>query len=875
MGSRDNDQVQADYEGARELLSRHFSELDEKREDVWVETYEPKQVIFRRGEGTDRVWFIRRGIIDEWRGDVRLARLGAGDLLGNVMIYSPPPGGRVTTAICVTGAEVVSMPTVVYIQMTFMMDGREGRLALRKLLRHAGHWVEGVTKSMNHLTHQRFARQRSTLIPPDYLAYPADMHCIPCQLPDALRRELPPWVNIAINPGEPPSCLLIMSHYGELRPRRIETHGERLDFSEAMVLIPVVCADGERGYYQAWSFPNNALSMFKAREVFGQPKMFGNTYIEPLLKAHEKTDENAPVHEHELWRISGRSGGSMMVDLRIRYCAWQELGDRMLPLLQRVFGTEGAKELTKKEFNAHCKKLKARVKEYAKPANRTRGNMFEFAWHREGDPTDHEWWKSFLHTAGQVWLGELAKGKADPLTWALEWKEERIADVVQSRSRLSSELEAGPAAVAALYKFLPESLRTQAVLSWKRNFTPEVATTENYMEWNPDDFAVDGIARNFVTTQRMHSLDLFEIDEDLITFRVGPRLLDFRPLIRGPRSGQRGSGCHGFRVVGDVLMRASLDDDGPALEIDYLERQGELMKPANSALRRKLAWGPAVWSVEGSEPAAGVPRTPVEELQPLIPAQLSPGDQPGFEGVATLLEAAVKALDDSQKKRGVGFGPPIPAPPPWTLLREVLRGLVGSDPKLIWLRENELLHGMGDDRDIAWLVVDGALEEWNKDTWLGRREPGVLCGERLVLGDMKRIVEVRAVTDCAVLAVPGERLRQVVEDTPGWFHYAGFLSYFSGIEAVESALEACYQLDVTSYQFFPGARAVVLPGPYKANNIEMAVIPIQRPTDGWIEKHMPPDVQWGREWRLPIGTDTASVARPAPNPWSAQPGGLM
>ncbi len=58
------------------------------------------------------------------------------------------------------------------------------------------------------------------------------------------------------------------------------------------------------------------------------------------------------------------------------------------------------------------------------------------------------------------------------------------------------------------------------------------------------------------------------------------------------------------------------------------------------------------------------------------------------------------------------------------------------------------------------------------------------------------------------------------------------------------ALEAGYQLDTTSYQCFPGARAVVLPGPYDATDIELLYVLVQRPLDGLIESHLPPGVKW-------------------------------
>ena len=855
-------EVNEDYEQSRALMDRLFSTLDDQYDDVWVEKYVPRQVVFRRAEGRDRVWYIRKGVIDEWRGDARLCRLGPGDLLGNVTAFSPPPGERITTAICVTGCELVSMPVELYLMLTIQLTGVEARLMQRKLLRHAGHWVAGGVESVSNLTHQRFGGKRTTLVPPDYLAYPADLHIIPCQLPDALRRELPPGVNVKLIGGQAPSCLLMLAHFGELRPRYLPSQTGRLDYSEASVLIPVQCKKAGMGWFQAWAFPNNALSMFKGREVFGQPKMYGNTYIEPLVKhPGDLPGEGKSEHFKDLWRISGRSGGSTMVDLRIRYASWDKIlqNGELMAALSDVMGiNEGHEVLPDKEFNAILPSLKARVEEYGTLSGDLLAQT-RYDWQHDSDPADEEWWHRFLKTAAMkwaMWAATGAKGE-DPFDWAKESLPEHVQEVARSRSDTSGDAHLNMSSVISLYKFVPDAMRSRVLLSWKRNFTPEVATTETFMEWEPKHFSVDAIARNYLSMNRVHSLDLFELDEDLIRFRVGPRLLDFRPLVRGERQGVRGSGFYGFRVVGDALMSAHREGEEDAHEIDYLDEvwKKRLLDPKNIRERRKLAWGPAVWKVEGAEPAAGVPRTPVEDLNPLIPPRLDVDSQPGFDGIVEALEGAVMAFKNARDAKAelTGFmGVELPGGPT-DGLRETIEALVGKDPKLIWLEPGDFLFDEGDDRDVAWLVIDGALEEWGTDTWLGRREPASLAGELLVLTSLPRITEMRAVLPTAVLEIPGARLRKMAEygASGGGFSFAGFLNYHSGLEAVEGALEACYQLDVTSYQFFPGARAVVLPGPYEATNIEMAAIPICRPTDGWLERHMPPEVTWSPA--LPFG----------------------
>lgn len=852
-GVEEPDWVKKDRLDSRKEVEKWFSTL-EGESGEWAETYEIGQTIFTRGELSDRVWFVKSGVIDEWRGDARLAVVNAGDLLGSVTPFGKAPARRLTTAIAVTRVELISMPVMEFVRH-LINPGVNRRLIFRKVLAHAGHWVSGATDALEVLTHQRFGRQRSTLVPPDYVMYPADIHMIPCQLPQSLRQELPPFVELDLQPGETPWCVLMVSHYGELRPRFPRHHGAALAFSEASLFIPVKGADGSSCWFQPFGFPNNALSMFKAREVFGMPKMYGNHYIEEIRSMASGAGK-IDGSRGDIWRVTGRSGGSTTLDLRIRYAAWEEIdSDMMFNILGGMSGIRrdpGSVETAAGDVGIGCppemekhqeEVLKARVAEHdALPPD----ERFGFLWWRPGDPEDPDLWSQWMEHSGRVWAAAHIFNQPDPHAWALEKIDDRFASRVRSRSPLktkagSTEGDAlSTASLVALLKFLPPDKRTSRILSWKRNFTPEVETVDQYMEWDPKDFEVDAVTRTYMTYRRAHGIDLFELSESVVNFRVGTRVLGFRPLLRqkcevADAAGriQHSERTFGVRWVSEVLQRAALEPNEPKFELDYLSKPlaGEIKKDPNKAA--KMAWGPEVWETADAEPTVGAPRMKPEELPPVSSFGLEPGSQPGFMKVRAAISKAGHELDQKTPTfPNVDRG-----------LDGELRFLVGDDPQLRWLEDGELLFDRHDLRDAAWLIVQGTIEEWSWDTWLSTREASQLVGARYPLAGLVRHTQAVAVGPTAILEIPGERLRALI-DQPQMGGFRDYLCWFLGQQAVAQSLEAAYQLDVTSYQYFPGARAVVLPGPYLANDIEMYYLIVQRPTDGWVERNLPPGVEW-------------------------------
>jgi CRP-like cAMP-binding protein len=832
--SRDVDERRSEQRAeSKRLIKSLFENLEGP--DIWIEQYDARQTVFRREETADRMWYVVSGVVEEWRGDARVSVLNAGDMLGDITHLAPQAlGKRMSTAVCVTDVVLKSMPFERMVQMLLTQGGEEMRLLTRKLLRHGGKWARGTAEALQTLTHHRFGGQRSVLVPPDYLLYPADSHIIPCQLPDEVRRQLPPFVDIRLNREGRPWCMLIVSHYSEMRPHLLTTSGKPLSFSEAMLMVPVWTQSGKPAFFQMWAFPNNVLSMFKAREVFGQPKMYGNHYIEPIEGSETE------------WRISGRSAGTPTLDMRIEYIPWAEIGADLVELMSAIMPTDvSGGVMATEEFQARSELLKARIAEYE--AQDEDGRRL-FRWHRaEEDPQETEYWGQYIGRAYLEWLQARGQGLPDPLAWAVPRNlDHRLGSAAQNRSNRGDE--GSPRTLFSMTRFLPEEMNDNLILAWKRNYRPEVETVSSYMKWTPEDFSVDQITRTHVTNLANHRVDLFRVHDRIITFQVGERVLELRPLLRLQRklSSQEGREvdvelCFGFRNSADLMFRACRGHVGePAVDLDYLQADTilRLNEARNAEIRKRLDWGPDVWDVEGGTPVAPLPRVEPVHIDAELPPLPAEG-RPDRDLIAARILAALGQFDTEAVKQGM----------PLSLegVKKMMDVLVpaGQEPKIHRLGAEELLFSPGDKRDICWMVMAGSIEEWRHDAWVGDRSPGLLIGEDPVLADLPRDTEARAQVDSVLLEIDGEALRDLFEtNDPLLRGVVARLSWWCGQHQIRMALEAGYQLDTTSYQCFPGARAVVLPGPYDATNIELLYILVQRPLDGLIESHLPPGVSW-------------------------------
>lgn len=133
-----------------------------------------------------------------------------------------------------------------------------------------------------------------------------------------------------------------------------------------------------------------------------------------------------------------------------------------------------------------------------------------------------------------------------------------------------------------LYNSLPQALRTLGASTWKRSFDPSAFMhSPGPIEWNPDQFQVDGIAGSKFIMSNLTQID-FVVPIDFITT---DGFIDHEVNLALPV---------GLRVVLDMQMVPA------AMQQDYLTDP-----PTSADDLRKMMWGPRSWAH-----VYGVPEAP-------------------------------------------------------------------------------------------------------------------------------------------------------------------------------------------------------------------------------------------------------------------------
>lgn len=336
-------------------------------------------------------------------------------------------------------------------------------------------------------------------------------------------------------------------------------------------------------------------------------------------------------------------------------------------------------------------------------------------------------------------------------------------------------------------------------LSWKRSFRPDAVAAAS-VAWDPEDFEVDGIARSSLTVMNRPDVGLLGIARD------GPSAPSVRFL--------QGEAAHEIPVRGDVAIHvwADLGSGGAAphagLELDYLELAEDLSEDERS----RLAWGPEAWG-EHAQLASSRVHVGDHLLERLSHVRVS-----GRPVAEVLAESPLWEREDPAQ---------IAA-----LVAELL-ALPGAGVRT--LRPGETLDPGRHGEAYLWLV-DGLIDAWEGPMHIGRLD----CGQTVAWYDNR--AELRSWGASRVVSLPRKAMETWVQAQTG---FSGALARFLWLAVyvdVEGALNGVHALEEATYQVFPGARAVVLPGPYRAGRCVQYTIPILR--SKWLESLLPPRVSW-------------------------------
>ena len=344
------------------------------------------------------------------------------------------------------------------------------------------------------------------------------------------------------------------------------------------------------------------------------------------------------------------------------------------------------------------------------------------------------------------------------------------------------------------------------LISWKRNFQP-AAVAQKYVPWDPSDFSVDALVGTELAMSKVQEVEFLGVEhppDEMPTFRffLSGSFKEFTLL----------SGV-AVRIVADHHLAPTPEDP-----IDYRHEVRRLLEKGDVGLK-KLAWGPEVWNkgtglVTGSgpapepEPVKTGPERPASATAPDPLLALQQSAAMDYPGVDATLAALVQKLSANA-----------------TLVR-IPKGEIYARPK-------------DDLPDIHW-VLEGRIDTWRGNAWCGPRNPGEFFG--CFVRDKPLGLLITATADTWVWKIDRATWDATVRGEAPWGHALRHALWLLATSDVRATMKATRLLESATYQVFPGARAVVMPGPYKADEVTQYNILLRK--NAWLKSLLPPRVTW-------------------------------
>lgn len=450
---------------------------------------------------TSGAWLLIEGRAEAWIGNARAGTYSPGQLLGAAAALG---GGRAEQLVALTDVVLLRVEAE-RLRHAITQPGESGRALLHDIASDAQGRAEGVGDALVRLTHQPF-RGGHQLAPPPYSTGHAKVRIIAVEWPERLRNELPPRMEPIREPA-----LLVIARLQHLRPWQADPL-DGPEFTEAGLLLPVDIHNGDEapvpGLYAPWAWPNNLMSLFMGREMFGLAKTYGNVY------------ESSGDHPRAVLRMDGRPG----LDLRFTHLEPEDILSR----------TDEALALVEAISGRHLCEVKA----WPLPSLQSR-----------------------LDRPGH----RVARARFEQSTSAREreqfvWPDEADCDDDALRMLKAATRAVDP--LSRMVTALPEHLRSRTLYAWQRQFETRVEGHTGRWDWDPSQFVKDGITTSRLELRTLETVEWFELTEghDIVPL-FGPTPLLLRPV---SRLGIRLRGVFAHHAGDTLLSYLDIQDDlGP------------------------------------------------------------------------------------------------------------------------------------------------------------------------------------------------------------------------------------------------------------------------------------------------------------------------
>ncbi len=269
------------------------------------------QVLFGDGKVAshdDCVWILE-GAVEEWKGNFRMSRRLAGDLVGELpaLLTSRETGRRRARPEVQVMKAITRDPTlIVHLKGPAVMRAVErfpafARALLRGLAAHARDLADDEGQLLE-ATEEFFPRGFGQLTPGPYDCRDVTMHILPL----SLRKESADHpMNLACPPGVKFIGETAIMAFVQMRDVRHPGFSTAFNYDEVAFFIPCL-VDGRPvlRFHVPFIFADNVMAVFLGREIAGLPKLQVSTFIDTL--------ETGEV------RLMMRRNGRTDVDLRGR-----------------------------------------------------------------------------------------------------------------------------------------------------------------------------------------------------------------------------------------------------------------------------------------------------------------------------------------------------------------------------------------------------------------------------------------------------------------------------------------------------------------------------------------------------------------------------
>lgn len=263
-------------------------------------------------------WLILEGVVEEWRGQLRLATRRPGDLVGELPALQP--GHQLTRNSTATAATAVRAVRIDGKRLADAVRDNAGvaRAMLASVAFHAAEYADDEGQ-LHEALDEYFPQGRGLLVPPPYDVGEVTLHLFLARhggADDRVAAALPSQI-------KPVSDVYLIGA-AQMRDVSSPNISKCFNYDELMVFLPAVVRPfSVPRLHVPFMFPDNIMAILLGREISGLPKLQSSTFVDSDVLESGDT--------RIMWRRQGRAEFELHFKAAPTLCegvvsgSWQEV----------------------------------------------------------------------------------------------------------------------------------------------------------------------------------------------------------------------------------------------------------------------------------------------------------------------------------------------------------------------------------------------------------------------------------------------------------------------------------------------------------------------------------------------------------------------